>query len=1025
MEETMIISNRFLKVVCLFAAVSLTLIIPDTGLWAGTTGKIAGIVTDASTGEPLAGVNIQVEGTTLGAATDLEGLFYVINMPPAEYSVKASIIGYTSVLQQEVRVIVDRTTNLNFNLSSAILESEETVVVIAERPLVQPDVGSSQTITTPEEASALPVADIMRAVSLEPGVSVTESEFEVQIRGGGSAQVRFQVDGMERKDKLNDKVYTQTNSATVSEIQVLSGGFNAEYGNLRSGMFNIISKEGGQQITGSVDYRMAPGQYKHFGPDAYGQDQYIYKTYAGPNSFDAVKDVEGNTIFVGWNALAVQKNSGTGYLSKNDWTPQQLLDVWKYQTRGYKYADTPEHWVDAGLGGPIPGADQIGLQEAGFFAGVKYNRTAPIVPAVREFNDILSTEAKINFKISNNFKVVLSGLWGKTISTTNGTNWTNQAIMNYGYNAVQATLDQYKYYLAANDLLDAWTTQYGLKLTHSLSQSTFYELRYNYFSTETEAGHAADRNSATATTIAGVPLDEQPVGWVFVGNPVTDVTGRFSFYGEGAVTDNSYVKSHLFNIDFTSQVSNQHLLKAGIEYGTDHVVRHNKVIAGIIQNPEAGHFVDYDDSPFHIAGYVQDKIEYGGLIANVGLRVEHYDANGTIYDPNNIYSLYWARGGTAGLTSPDQLRQEQSQAYTYWAPRLSISHPVGELTKFFFNYGVYYNEPSAADRYGIFSESWKFGNPQGDIRRIGYANLEAPRTAAYEVGFEQSFADDWLVRAYFYSKDNSSQVGAIRVDGLDGSHAIGDFRNYLNVGAGAAGYDTQRNNNWEDIRGVEAKITRMRGRYFTGWVNMNYKISVSGDYGIQKYNQDPLVAYYAYSAVKLQPQTQPSFLGNFNFHTPNDFGMLWGDWRLSILQSWNKGVKVIYNPTGLPTREVRTIYFWENDYQTNLRLSKSLQVMDGLNLMLYMDVNNLFEFRALNLGNLTSDQQARYLTDVVDGTSGLGRKVGEYEDEQGNNVFTENWVDRSGKTRTPIAPERDFALWYYPRSFLFGVKVEF
>jgi len=1023
-RKQMISSNRFLKVVSLFAILLLVVFVPASGLLAGTTGKIAGMVTDAATGEPLAGVNIEIEGTGMGAATDLDGLYYVINVRPGEYSVKATIIGYKPVLKEQVRVLVDRTTTIDFELASAVLESEETVVVIAERPLVQPDVGSSQTITTAAEASTVPVSDIMQAVSLEPGVSVSESEFEVQIRGGGSDQVRFQVDGMERKDKLNDKVYTQTNSATVSEIQVLSGGFNAEYGNLRSGMFNIISKEGGPQFSGSVDYRLAPGQYKHFGPSAYGTDQYIYQTYASSKSFDPVIDVEGNQIFVGWNALATTRNN-ENYMGKNDWTPQQLLEVWKYQTRGYEYADTPEHWVDAGLGGPIPGLDQIGLQQAGFFVGFKYNRTAPIIPAVRDFNEIASTEAKINFKIGDNVKIVLNGLWGKANTSTSGTSWGNQAIMNYGYNTVQASLGEYKYYLAANDLLDATTTQYGLKLTHSLNPSTFYELRYTYFSTETDAHRSAQRDPATAVTIAGVGFDQQPIGWQSSNDPVSDVTGRFYFYGGGQVRDNSYVKTNLFNIDFTSQLSNEHLLKAGIEYGVDHVLRDNFVQGAIIQDPAAGDFVNYDETPFHISGYIQDKIEYGGLIANIGLRVDHFDANGVIYAPDNIYSLLWARGGTFGYASPADLPQEASEAYTYWEPRISFSHPVGELTKFFFNYGIYYNEPSAAARYGIYSESWDFGNPQGDIRRIGYANLEAPRTAAYEVGFEQSFAGDWLVRAYFYSKDNSQQIGNVRVDGIAGSYSVGEFTNYEGVGAASAGYDTQRNNNWQDIRGVEAKITKTLGRYFTGWVNMNYRISVSGYYGLQKYNQDPLAAYYLYSAVKEQPQTLPSFLANLNFHTPNDFGTLWGDWRLSILQSWASGPKVIYNPTGLPTREVRSVYYWENNYQTNLRLSKSLRVMEGLNVMLYMDINNLFDFKALNLGNLTTDQTGKYFSDVVDDETGLGRKIGEYEDDKGNNVFTENWVDVNGTTRAPIAPERDFALWYYPRSVLFGLKLEF
>jgi hypothetical protein len=114
------------------------------------------------------------------------------------------------------------------------------------------------------------------------------------------------------------------------------------------------------------------------------------------------------------------------------------------------------------------------------------------------------------------------------------------------------------------------------------------------------------------------------------------VTGRFQFYGQGAVRDNSYVKSHLFNVDFTSQLSNQHLIKAGVEYGQDHVVRDNYKQGAIIQDPAAGDFVNFDETPFHIAGYLQDKIEYGGLVANIGLRVEHFDANSVVYAPDNI-----------------------------------------------------------------------------------------------------------------------------------------------------------------------------------------------------------------------------------------------------------------------------------------------------------------------------------------------------------------------------------------------------
>ena len=1012
-------SNWCLKLVCVLAVVLLTVFVPDMGVWAGTTGKISGVVTDAGTNEPLPGANVVIVGTTMGAASDVDGSFFILNVPPGEYSVRATMMGYGPMVQQQVRISVDRTTYLDYALSQAVLEAGEEIVVVATRPLVEKDVTSSQSIITTEAADALPVADIMAAVSLEPGVSVNTEALNISIRGGGNDEISFQVDGLERSDKLNDKIYNVTNAASVAEIQVLTGGFNAEYGNIRSGVFNVITKEGGRRLSGSVDYRIGPAHRKHFGPDAYGTDQYDYKTFAGPNSFNAVTDVEGNQVFVGWNAIAATQNTAN-FMGKSDWTAQQLQDVWKWRHRPIEYGDKPDHFLDAGIGGPIPG-----LKNAGFFAGYKFTRAYPILPSISEFNQNNTIEGKFHFKPLNAVKVVLSGLYGKTETSAGGDGWGDQVRMDYGYDVVGSALGRYKYYLARNNLLDAWTKQIGAKITHTLNPSTFYEIRYSYFSTETESGKAAERNPAIVKNIAGVEFDEAPVGWVHESESLSDLTGYYDFFGGGRVSDTSFVKSHMLNFDLTSQINNNHLVKLGFEYGSDHVKRDNRKAGTIILEPDAGNFLRYDRTPTHIAGYIQDKIEYGGMIANIGLRIEHYDANGYIYDPGNLYSMLWARGGTAGFEEPDDLPKEASEARTYIAPRVAFSHPVRENTKFFFNYGVYYSEPTNRDRFGLFSESWDFGNGQGDIRFVSYPNLEAPRTSAYEVGFEQSVGDEWLIRTYFYAKDNSEQIGNIRVDGLDGTHAIGDFRNYEGVGKGSAGYNTRRNNNWEDIRGIEFKVTKMRGRFFTGWLNMDYLISTSGNYGLQKYNQDPLVAYYAYAAVKQQPQTTPSFIANVDFHTPNDWGKLKGDWRLSVIQRWAKGVKVIYNPTGLPTREVRTIYYWKNNYTTTLRLNKTLPMLANVRVRLYMDINNLFNFRHLNVGVLNSAERDIYYEQYVDPDNGLDKKIGEYEDENGNNIFTENWVDQNGTKRAPIAPSKDFALFYNPRSLLFGIKLEF
>ena len=78
-------------------------------IYAQVTGKIAGKVLDADTNEPLTGVNIQIRGTTMGGATDLEGDYYIINIPPGTYTLEASYIGYRSVIKTGAIVSINNT----------------------------------------------------------------------------------------------------------------------------------------------------------------------------------------------------------------------------------------------------------------------------------------------------------------------------------------------------------------------------------------------------------------------------------------------------------------------------------------------------------------------------------------------------------------------------------------------------------------------------------------------------------------------------------------------------------------------------------------------------------------------------------------------------------------------------------------------------------------------------------------------------------------------------------------------------
>ena len=212
----------------------------STPIFAGTTGKISGTVTD-EVGTPLPGVGVTVDGTRLGASTDADGMFVILQVPPGQMNVSAQLIGYRTVTMTDVGVRVDRTTEINFRLPEEAIEMDA-VIVTAERPPIEQDVTSSLITVDARRMAEAPVTSMLSFLTYEPGVTLSRGN-ELQIRGGGPSEIRFRVDGLDRTDGLTGKAYTQLNQMLVAEVTVLTGGFNAEYCNMRSGMVNVVVKD--------------------------------------------------------------------------------------------------------------------------------------------------------------------------------------------------------------------------------------------------------------------------------------------------------------------------------------------------------------------------------------------------------------------------------------------------------------------------------------------------------------------------------------------------------------------------------------------------------------------------------------------------------------------------------------------------------------------------------------------------------------------------------------------------------------
>ena len=233
---------------------------------AGTTGKLTGRVIDENTGEALIGVNVIIPATGQGAATDLEGRYYILNIPPGEYEIRCSMIGYSQKIIEGIRVMVDLTTTQDIQMGVSIIEGD-VVTVTADRSMIQADITHAQANISSAELEALPVESFQAAVSLQAGV-VVDAGGAIHIRGGRSSEVAYLIDGIPVTNTYGASMGVGIENNAIQELQVISGTFNAEYGQAMSGIINIVTKDGNlNKYSGELSYRF--GRYISPDPEIY------------------------------------------------------------------------------------------------------------------------------------------------------------------------------------------------------------------------------------------------------------------------------------------------------------------------------------------------------------------------------------------------------------------------------------------------------------------------------------------------------------------------------------------------------------------------------------------------------------------------------------------------------------------------------------------------------------------------------------------------------------------------------------
>lgn len=217
------------------------------------TGRLLGTVRNTKSGEPLPGAVIRIHELARGAQTDISGKYVIARVKPGRYTVDATLIGYKQVRNYSIDIYAGEDSQLDFNLDETVLPLGSEVVVYGERPLLDPTVPAAIRTIQPKEISRGTVRDLGEILKELPGV--VEIDKELHIRGGRTYETQYMIDGVSVTDPLIRRGYgLSLNANSVKELSLYSGGANAEFGQATSGVVEVLTKEGQERFSGTLNY---------------------------------------------------------------------------------------------------------------------------------------------------------------------------------------------------------------------------------------------------------------------------------------------------------------------------------------------------------------------------------------------------------------------------------------------------------------------------------------------------------------------------------------------------------------------------------------------------------------------------------------------------------------------------------------------------------------------------------------------------------------------------------------------------
>lgn len=836
-----------MKLKCLTLVVLMLCLLAGTAM-AATVGKITGVISDSQTKEPLIGVSVSVVGTTMGAMTNENGQYSILNVPVGTYMLRLSAVGYATVEISNVEVSADLATYQNEVMSSQATDIGKVIQVTTERPLIIKDQTSQIAIVKREELLALPTRGFEQVVGIQTGVvkmnpnpatrfrggRESTTTGELNIRGGRPSEVAYYVDGFSQQDPLSGNSTANISNNAIKEVSIISGGFPAEYGHVSSGIVNTITQSGSEKLHGNAE---------------------IVSDGIFPDNFD------------------------NNFYSLDLSGPIPILE------KLFFFASVERRWH--GDRQPSAIAEEL-FQD--FNVSTEWAENPQRLP--RNTMDGWSYQGKVDYNFTPNVKLQLSG---------NGSRdkWSEYR-HDYLFDA-----EHMPYYDDKNIGLNA-------KITHTLNAKTFYNLSTSYFMTSRFRGDGVHRDDlwAYGRPQGNTRFDETSLFWLW-DDPTTDwsyqtvnvngVDRQFIINDESSIWDDYFKRksSYIgFKGDINSELNDRHTVKAGFEFQR-HTLRYYRHLfpANVWKGLDAGGFDDVDrfgydiygnesndegeynetKHPINVAFYVQDRAEFEGLIINAGLRFDYFNYNtkrlrneDLPLDPDSTY-FDSDPNNDLGYQTLEPSDLTDSKNFTRVSPRIGIAFPVSDKTNMHLNYGKFYQRPDLVRLYTGFDYfEYKVKNG-GYFYPIGNPNLEPELTTQYEVGINHQLGERTAFEVIAFLKDVSGLVQVTNQPSQPNSFSF------------------YRNSDYGTVKGLEFNFTMRR----THNLEMNLKYTLSYATGTGSYaNTASNIAWTA-----AQPPKQVAPLDFDQRH--NLIGIF--DWRLGKGQGPVVGGKHILEDFGINT----------------------------------------------------------------------------------------------------------------------------